>query len=101
MRHIGCITLLSLLLIGSVAAHDGKERKLVSRQDPQYPELAKKMNLHGSVKIKLWISPQGSVRRSEYIGGHPLLAQAAIESLKEWRYEPVPRETTTVVEVRF
>jgi len=101
MRNIGYITLLSLLLIGSLGAQDGKERKLISKQDPQCPELAKKMNLHGSVKIKLWISPQGSVRRSEYIGGHPLLAQAAIESLKEWRYEPVPRETTTVVEVRF
>jgi len=93
--------LLSLLLIGSVGAQDGKERKLVSRQDPQYPQIAKQMNLHGMVKIKLWISPQGSVRRSEYIGGHPLLAQAAIESLKEWKYEPVPRETTAVVEVRF
>jgi TonB family protein len=59
------------------------------------------MNLHGMVKIKLWITPQGSVRRSEYIGGHPLLAQAAIESVKEWRYEPIMRETTTVVEIRF
>jgi len=101
MRNIGYITLLCLLLIGSVGAQDGKERKLVSRQDPQYPQLARQMNLHGTVKIKLWITPQGSVRRSEYIGGHPLLAQAAIESLKEWRYESLPRETTTVVEVRF
>ena len=101
MRNIGYITLLSLLLIGSLGAQDGKQRKLVSRQDPQYPQIAKQMNLHGTVKIKLWITPQGSVRRSEYIGGHPLLAQAAIESLKEWRYEPVPRETTAVVEVRF
>jgi TonB family protein len=101
MRNIGYITLLCLLLIGIVGAQEGKERKLVSRRDPQYPQIARQMNLHGMVKIKLWITPQGSVRRSEYIGGHPLLAQAAIESVKEWRYEPIMRETTTVVEIRF
>ena len=35
------------------------------------------MNLHGTVKLKIWISNDGSVRRLEYVGGHPLLAQAA------------------------
>ena len=59
------------------------------------------MNLHGTVKIKLWITSQGIVRRSEYIGVHPLLAQAAIESLKDWKYQPMARETTAIVEVRF
>ena len=59
------------------------------------------MNLHGTVKVKVWITPQGTVRRSEYVGGHPLLAQATIESLKDWKYEPAARETTTVIEVRF
>jgi|SRR5690349_14622538 len=101
MRNIKHITLLCLLLIGSVGAQDNKERKVVSKQAPEYPQIAKQMNLHGAVKIKLWITPQGSVRRSEYIGGHPLLAQAAIEALKDWKYEAVPRETTAVVEVRF
>lgn len=101
MRHIAYITLLSTLLLVSAGAQDDKERKIVSKQDPQYPQIAKQMNLHGAVKIKLWITPQGNVRRSEYIGGHPLLAQAAIESLKDWKYEPLSRETTAVVEVRF
>jgi len=100
MRHVGCITLLFALLMVSAGAQDDK-RKIVSKQDPQYPEIAKQMNLHGTVKIKLWITSQGIVRRSEYIGGHPLLAQAAIESLKDWKYQPMARETTAIVEVRF
>ena len=101
MRNIGYITLLCILLIASAGADDDKERKLVSRQDPQYPAIAKQMNLHGTVKIRVWITPQGTVRRSEYIGGHPLLAQAAIDALKDWKYEPNNHETTTVVEVHF
>src|SRR5262249_35185282 len=101
MRNTAYIMLLSLLLTVAAGAQDDKARKLITKQYPQYPQIARQMNLHGAVKIKLWISPQGSVRRSEYIGGHPLLAQAAIEAMKDWKYETNTRETTTVVEVRF
>lgn len=101
MRNLRYITLLTLLVISGAVAQDDKDRKVVSRQEPQYPEMAKQMNLHGTVKIKLWITPQGTVRRSEYLGGHPLLAQSAITTVKDWKYEPGPRETTAVIEVRF
>ncbi|PYY02676.1 MAG: hypothetical protein DMG63_00300 [Acidobacteria bacterium] len=49
MRHVGYITLLFALLMVSAGAQDDK-RKIVSKQDPQYPEIAKQMNLHGTVK---------------------------------------------------
>ena len=101
MRNLKHIAVITALLIATLFAQDSTERKVLRKQDPEYPQIAKQMNLHGAVKIKLWITPQGSVRRSEYIGGHPLLAEAAINALKDWKYEPVAHETTTVVEVRF
>ena len=101
MRTARCITFLCLLAIATAGAQDDKERKLIARQEPEYPQIARQMNLHGTVKVKVWISPQGTVRRSEYVGGHPLLAQATIDTLKDWKYEPAPHETTTVIEVRF
>ena len=101
MKKIIYITLVGMLALATTAAQDDKGRKLVSKQDPEYPQIAKQMNLHGTVKVKVWITPQGTIRRSEYIGGHPLLAEAAITTLKDWKYEPAPRETTTIIEVRF
>jgi protein TonB len=61
------------------------------REDPAYPQMARKLNLHGVVKLKIWISPDGAVRRVEYIGGHPVLAEAALKAVKTWKYQPGPR----------
>ena len=101
MKIARYIAFVCLLAIATTGAQDDKERKVVSRQEPEYPQIARQMNLHGTVKVKVWITPQGTVRRSEYVGGHPLLAQATIDTLKDWKYEPAPRETTAVIEVRF
>lgn len=79
--------------------HD--ERKVVHREDPGYPEIAGKMSLHGTVKFKILIGPDGAVRRIECIGGHPLLAQFAEKAIKNWKYEPAARESTQVVDVTF
>jgi len=95
-------TLLGLaLLVGGLQASDQAERKVVPHQDPDYPAMAKKMNLHGTVKIKVWIAPDGSVRRVEYLGGHPLLAESALNAVKSWKYERAPNESTAIVEVKF
>jgi hypothetical protein len=58
-----------VLLTSSTIALD-PERKVVHREEPQYPALAGKMTLHGTVKLKIWISPDASVRRLEYVRGH-------------------------------
>ena len=97
LKHILlCVTLLA----GSALAAD-PERKLVRREEADYPALAEKMALHGSVKLKIWINPDGTVRRLEYVGGHPVLAESALKAVKGWRYESGSKETTATVEVRF
>jgi TonB family protein len=99
MRILQKILLCALLL--QVLSAAAQERKLTHREEPVYPPIAEKMNLHGLVKIKVWIGPDGTVRRLEYIGGHPLLAEAALKAVKEWRYEPLGGESTAVVELKF
>jgi outer membrane biosynthesis protein TonB len=49
--------------------------------------VAQKMELHGIVKLKLWVNPDGTVRRLEYVGGHLLLAEAALKAAKLWKYD--------------
>jgi TonB family protein len=97
LKHI----LLCVILLVSSASTSDLERKVVRREEPEYPPIATKMNLHGTVKLKIWISPDGTVRRLEYIGGHPLLAESALKAVKIWKYQAATQESTTIVELRF
>jgi len=90
-----------VLLAGGLHAADQAERKVVQHEDAEYPVIAARMNLHGTVKLKIWISPEGSVRRLEYVGGHPLLTESALKAVKGWKFEPSSKESTQVVEVKF
>jgi TonB family protein len=100
MTKVQQILLFAILVAGSANAAD-QERQIVRRLNPEYPEIAVRMNLHGTVKLKIWIHPDGTVRRLEYIGGHPVLAESALQAVKLWKYQPAARESTTVVELKF
>jgi TonB family protein len=100
MIRIKDMLLCAALLAGTAIAAD-QERKVLHRQDPEYPDLALKMNIHGTVKLKIWISPDGAVRRLEYVGGHPVLAESALKAVKMWKYQPASQESTAVVEMKF
>jgi len=97
LKHI----LLCVILVISRANGADQERKIVRREEPEYPTIAAKMNLYGTVRLKIWITPEGSVRRLEYIGGHPLLAESALKALKAWKYQPATQESPTFVELKF
>lgn len=80
---------------------DESKRKVKSKTAPVYPELAKRMNVAGKVKIEVVITPDGHVKTTRVIGGHPLLVQACQDAVKEWKFVPAPEETTQVVEFEF
>ena len=82
--------LLSLAVIaraGPLAAAERGGRKVVQHDDPEYPAIAARMSLHGTVKLKVRIAPDGTVRSVECVGGHPLLAESALKAVRKWRYE--------------
>jgi TonB family protein len=66
-----------------------------------YPELAKRMSISGVVKVEVVVAPNGSVKSTKVVGGHPLLVNAAIDAVKKWRFETASEETTGVVEFKF
>lgn len=101
MKKASHLLLCISLLAGALNADDLPARKIVHSQVPYYPDVAAKMSLHGTVKLRIWIAPDGSVRRLEYIGGHPLLAESALKAVKEWKFESAPKEATQIVEVKF
>ncbi len=68
---------------------------------PVYPELARKMNLTGTVKVEVVVSPNGSVKEAKVVGGHPVLANAALDAVRKWRFEAAASESSGVVDFKF
>jgi TonB family protein len=68
---------------------------------PLVPELARKLNLTGAVKIEVTIAPDGTVKRTRVVGGHPVLASSAESAAQKSTFQPGPRETTEVIEFKF
>jgi TonB family protein len=59
------------------------------------------MNVTGKVKIEVIIAPDGRVKSTRAVGGHPLLVQSCQDAVKEWKFLPAPEESTQVVEFDF
>lgn len=76
-------------------------RKIVSRVMPRYPEMARTMNIRGTVKAEALVKPNGVVKSVDVKGGHPVLVRAAQEAIYRWKWEPSARETREPIEVKF
>ena len=79
---------------------------LVSKVPPRYPEEAREQRVQGTVVLKVNIDKEGNVYKTELISGQPLLAPAAIEAVRQWKYKPyllngAPVEVETQVQVNF
>lgn len=83
------------------AQNDEIARRAKTKVQPVYPELARKMNLVGTVKIEVVVAPNGSVKDARVVGGHPVLAGAALDAAKKWRFEPASAESSGVIDFKF
>jgi TonB family protein len=77
------------------------ERKVVERVAPVYPDLAKKMHIHGTVKIEAVVRPNGVVKSTRVLGGNPVLVEAASDAVKKWKFETAQSESTEVIQLTF
>ena len=76
-------------------------RKVKNKVSPSYPDIARRMNISGTVKLVVVVSPNGSVKSTKVLGGHPLLVSAAEDAVKKWKFEAAPAEDSGVVEFTF
>ncbi|MFZ0796938.1 MAG: energy transducer TonB [Terriglobales bacterium] len=82
------------------------EGRLIHKVEPPYPKLAQSARIQGQVLLTAIISKTGEIENLVLISGHPLLAPAAIEAVKQWRYRPFllngePVEVETTITVNF
>jgi len=104
----GFAVIVLLLLIGWIATSAplawGQEeinRKTKIKVAPVYPDLARRMKITGVVKVMVTVSANGAVKDAKLVGGHPVLANAALDAVKKWRFETGPQESSGIVEFRF
>lgn len=97
----GALVILSGVSFGQSGSTDESKRKVKTKVSPVYPELARRMSVAGKVKIEVVISPDGHVKTTRVVGGHPLLVQACQDAVKEWKFAPASEETTQIVEFEF
>jgi TonB family protein len=105
-KRLALATSVALVLTGTYGfaqsgSTDESKRKVKAKTLPVYPELAKRMNVSGKVKIEVVITPDGHVKSTRVVGGHPLLVQACQDAVKEWKFVPAAEETTQIVEFEF
>jgi TonB family protein len=98
------VALLGLLIaIPAVAANEMEvgTRHVRHYLRPSLPEIARKMNLKGSVKLEVQIGANGKVTSVKPLGGHPLLVQCASDAVRAWQFEPSDQATTGPVVIDF
>jgi TonB family protein len=77
---------------------------LVTKVPPTYPPMARQARIQGTVILQVQLNKSGDVENIQLVSGHPVLAPAAVEAVKQWKYkpyllngEPIAVETTVTV----
>jgi TonB family protein len=87
--------------VARIGAQEKSDRKLIKKVDPVYPPIASKLHLAGTVKLALQIAPEGRVSSVHTVGGNPILAVAAEDAAKQWKYEAASKESSALVTLSF
>ena len=100
-------TLLVCLLAGFAAvspapvAAQESSRKLVTRVAPRYPEYLQTHEIGGTVRLNVTVTPNGNVKSVTPLGGNPILVDAAMDAVKQWKYAPSESSDTFEVKLEF
>jgi len=80
---------------------DASERKPITRVEPDYPETLKRLYIGGVVRVEVLVAQSGVVESTRLVGGSPILGQAAMKAVKQWRYSPAKSKETLTVKLDF
>jgi protein TonB len=80
--------------------------KMVRQTPPVYPAIAKTAHVSGTILLHAVIAKDGTVQQLEYVSGPPLLMKAAMDAVRDWKYQPTtlngePVEVDTQISVVF
>jgi TonB family protein len=100
MRRVILVCLLSVCFLHG-QDEQSSARMVRTKVMPPYPVLARAANISGVAKLLVDVSSRGTVESVHIIGGHPLLAKAAADAVRNWKWEASTHDTQETVEVKF
>jgi TonB family protein len=77
------------------------DRKVQRRIQPVYPELAKRMRIGGTVRVEVTVAADGSVTEAKTISGNKMLAPAAEDAIRKWKFESEAASSTESININF
>jgi outer membrane biosynthesis protein TonB len=81
--------------------HSEVKRKIIVQIRPVRTPLARRLNLSGTVRLRVTVSPAGDAIRTEELGGNPLLVKAAADGVSKAKWEAAPLQTQEIIEITF
>ena len=82
-------------------AGESAQRTLITRIEPEYPETLRRLNIGGTVRLRVTISAKGNIEDVQLLGGNPILGESAISAVKRWVYAPSHSRTVAEVSIPF
>lgn len=91
----------SLLPVAAQSEEGADARKVINKVAPEYPPLARKLRLIGTVKFEVLVSGGGTVKSVHVKGGNPVLVESAENAVRGWHWERSEHDSTELVEIKF
>ena len=98
-RKLCCLVVMFSCL--SVGYAQDTKHKILKKVPVEYPQLLKDRGIQGTVRLKIFIRPDGSVKDMEVLGGNPILAECAEKSVRQWKFSPLNSDSTVEIVVHF
>ena len=99
-RSLSCLVL-ALTFVTVAAVAQDLQPKVLKKVVPAYPDILKKMNVSGTVRVEVTINPDGSVKDVENRGGNAIFVDSVAAAVHNWKYAPADHQRTTEVSVTF
>jgi TonB family protein len=96
---LALITALAQCSVQAQSPDTQRRIKVVAK--PEYSELARHLNLTGTVKVEVQIGADGKVKKARVVGGHPVLGVEAEKAALRTEFEAAVHDSTQVLEFRF
>ena len=109
IRTFLCLVLFTIFLLHAAGAVqqpvqvevNSGSRKIKSKVEPEYPELARRARITGTARVAVTVTAEGNVKDVKELGGSPILLASLVRAVKQWKYEPAPKDTEFEVIVKF
>ena len=97
------VVVLTFQVCPPIAAQSSNDapRKIRVPVKPDYSDLARRLNLSGTVRVEVLIAADGKVKKAKVVGGSPVLGQEALRAASLTEFEPAAKDTSQVIEFTF